>query len=158
MFAYSLTKFLMYALNPDKAPLPWRQYCASQQPSYHALSRSPTRRSGMLARISGGFASPSKQPLVEIDSTHPAWPWGPSETRPPHSAEDESVDQLEPVGIFIGVMTMDRAREKRMLIRQTYGSHPKSRVRGTESVSIRFIMGRPKERYAQEVELENDSE
>lgn len=68
------------------------------------------------------------------------------------------MDELEPVGIFIGIMTMDKSREKRMLIRQTYGSHPKSRVRGTESVAVRFIMGRPKEKYAQEVELENDSE
>ena len=68
------------------------------------------------------------------------------------------MDKLEPVGIFIGVMTIDRAIEKRMLIRQTYDSHPKSRIRGTESVSVRFIMGKPKAKYAQDVELENDSE
>jgi hypothetical protein len=95
---------------------------------------------------------------MEIDSSHPAWPWDRSSSSPPHSADDDSVDKLKPVGIFIGIMTIDRASEKRMLIRQTYDSHPKSRVRGTESVSVRFIMGKPKAKYAQDVELENDSE
>jgi hypothetical protein len=163
VFAYCLTKFLIWYLNPDKAPLPWRQYCASRQPSYYALTPTKSRRSkrsSLLARLSDvtALASPSKQPLMEIDSSHPAWPWDRSSSLPPHSAYDDSVDQLEPVGIFIGIMSMDQSREKRMLIRQTYGSHPNSRVRGTESVSVRFIMGKPKAKFASDVELENDSE
>lgn len=28
----SITLFLMYLLNPDKAPLPWRSYCAMEPP------------------------------------------------------------------------------------------------------------------------------
>lgn len=28
----SITLFLMYLLNPDKAPLPWRSYCALEPP------------------------------------------------------------------------------------------------------------------------------
>lgn len=45
-----------------------------------------------------------------------------------------------------------------MMVRQTYGSHPKSRVRGTESVTLKFVMGKPREKYKEEVDLENDSE
>ncbi|KAG8922959.1 hypothetical protein FRC02_011499 [Tulasnella sp. 418] len=35
-FALLLTLFLIYALNPDKYALPWRQYCASQSSFSHA--------------------------------------------------------------------------------------------------------------------------
>ena len=55
-------------------------------------------------------------------------------------------------------MTTDEARQTRMMVRQTYGSHPKSRVRGTESVTLKFVMGKPREKYKEEVDLENDSE
>ncbi|KAJ9111373.1 hypothetical protein QFC19_001141 [Naganishia cerealis] len=75
----------------------------------------------------------------------------------PYSAESSLVDTLEPVGLFIGVFTTDEGRERRMMIRQTYGSHHKSRVPGTEGVRIRFIMGRPRTRFERAVKLEMET-
>jgi hypothetical protein len=153
-----LTKLLKYLLNPDKAPLPWREYCLHPGASYHVLSPSPSTstwtRSNPL-QSETGFSSPSTQPFIPLNSSHQAWPW--SSPTPPYNSDDDSVDQLDPVGIFIGIMSIDYAREKRMLIRQTYGTHPKSRTRGTEGVVVKFILGRPKASLAREVELEIDS-
>ncbi|TIA85333.1 hypothetical protein E3P99_04024, partial [Wallemia hederae] len=40
LFALSLTKFLMWYLNPDKEPLPWRTYCQESSPFPHQLADS----------------------------------------------------------------------------------------------------------------------
>ncbi|EOR00452.1 hypothetical protein J056_000650 [Wallemia ichthyophaga EXF-994] len=40
LFAFSLTKFLMWYLNPDKEPLPWRSYCQESSPFPHQLADS----------------------------------------------------------------------------------------------------------------------
>jgi hypothetical protein len=42
------------------------------------------------------------------------------------------------------------------MIRQSYGSHPRSRRSGTEAVKVMFIMGRPRRRYRKAVELESE--
>ncbi|KAJ9115015.1 hypothetical protein QFC22_005343 [Naganishia vaughanmartiniae] len=94
--------------------------------------------------------------LHKINSTHPAWPF-PGQKDMPYSAESSLVDTLEPAGLFIGVFSTDEGRERRMMIRQTYGTHPKSRVPGTEGVRLRFVMGRPRARYERMVKLEMDA-
>ncbi|KAJ9104532.1 hypothetical protein QFC21_002028 [Naganishia friedmannii] len=164
-FAVSLTMSLKYLLNPDKAPLPWRDYCQSPYPDYFALKHPPNFNysSGehriRLSMEQNLLTLPgaSADLLQKINSTHPAWPF-PGQEDMPYSAESSLVDTLEPVGLFIGVFTTDEGRERRMMIRQTYGTHPKSRVPGTEGVRLRFVMGRPRARYERAVKLEMDTD
>jgi hypothetical protein len=42
------------------------------------------------------------------------------------------------------------------MIRQSYGSHPRSRRSGTEAVKVMFIMGRPRRKYRKAVDLESE--
>jgi hypothetical protein len=44
------------------------------------------------------------------------------------------------------------------MIRQSYASHWRSRRTGTEGVKVRFIMGRPRAKYAKAVQLEVEGE
>jgi len=74
------------------------------------------------------------------------------------SSTDPDVKGIEPVGILIGIFTTDQGVERRHMIRQSYASHWRSRRLGTEGVKIRFIMGRPRARYAQAVQLEMEGE
>jgi hypothetical protein len=65
---------------------------------------------------------------------------------------------MAPVGVFVGVFTTDEKADRRNMIRQSYGSHPRSRRSGTEAVKVMFIMGRPRRRYRKAVELESEGE
>ena len=160
-FAVTLTISLKYLLNPDKAPLPWRDYCRSPHPSYFALQYpaeyhpTPADRSTRLAMEKDllTWSTPTYSSPRVINSTHPTWPFQ-DRNDMPYSAESSEVDKLKPVGVFVGVFTMDEGRDRRMLIRQTYGLHPKSRIPGTEGVRIKFIMGQPRARYERSVRLE----
>lgn len=160
-FAVTLTISLKYLLNPDKAPLPWRDYCQSPYPSYFALQYpadyhpTPVDHSTRLAMEKDllTWSTPTYSSPRVINSTHPMWPFQ-DHNDMPYSAESSEVDKLKPVGVFVGVFTMDEGRDRRMLIRQTYGAHPKSRVPGTEGVRIKFIMGQPRARYERSVKLE----
>lgn len=164
-FAVTLTISLKYLLNPDKAPLPWRDYCQSPHPSYYALQYPPNHQptpeehQTRLSMEENLLTMPgaSADLLQVINSTHSAWPFR-NQKDLPYSAESPDVDLLKPVGVFIGVFTMDEGRDRRMLIRQTYGIHPKSRVPGTEGVRIKFVMGKPRAGYERSVELEMESE
>lgn len=164
-FAVTLTISLKYLLNPDKAPLPWRDYCQSPHPSYYALQYppnhhpTPEEHQVRLSMEENLLTMPgaSADLLHVINSTHSAWPFR-NQKDLPYSAESPDVDLLQPVGVFIGVFTMDEGRDRRMLIRQTYGIHPKSRVPGTEGVRIKFVMGQPRAGYERSVELEMESE
>jgi hypothetical protein len=40
------------------------------------------------------------------------------------------------------------------MIRQSYASHWRSRRPGTEGVQVKFVLGRPRKRYAKAVQLE----
>lgn len=163
-FAVCLTMLLKYILNPDKAPLPWRDYCQSPYPDYFALNHPPhfnytsEEHQIRLSMEKNLLTLPgaSADLLQMINSTHPAWPF-PKQRDLPYSAESNLVDALDPVGLFIGVFSTDEGRERRMMIRQTYGTHPKSRVSGTEGVRLRFVMGRPRVGYERAVKLEMDS-
>jgi hypothetical protein len=164
-FAVTLTITLKYLLNPDKAPLPWRDYCQSPHPSYYTLQYPPNHqptpedRQIRLSMEQNLLTLPgaSADLLHVINSTHSAWPFR-DQKHLPYSAESPEVDLLTPVGVFVGVFTMDEGRDRRMLIRQTYGIHPKSRVPGTEGVRIKFVMGQPRAGYERSVALEMESE
>ncbi|KAG9314337.1 glycosyltransferase family 31 protein [Chiua virens] len=141
VFAISLTLLLMYILNPDKEPLPWRAYCAIPHSSFYPPSyRTP-------------LPYPYLNPLPE----------SPLPTFPP-----DNLDSLPPAGIFLGVFSMDSALERRMLIRTTWASHPRSRNGagagddglGTSRTVVRFILGQPRKgwerRIQTEMEMYND--
>jgi hypothetical protein len=166
-FAIGLTLTLIHILNPDKEPLPWREYCQADYPRYFALQL-PTR----LATSTTGIEEihqdeedpryvtlPAVSPdyLLPINVSSAAWPFHPHNSIP-WSAEDSSVDELAPVGVFLAVFTTDAAMERRNLIRRTYASHARSRVNGTESVTLRFVMGQPRQHYERLVKLEMESE
>lgn len=85
--------------------------------------------------------------------SHAYWPYPASEA-PSIAASLE----VAPVGVFVGVFTTDEKVERRNMIRQSYGSHPRSRRLGTEGVKVMFIMGRPRHSYLKAVQLESEGE
>lgn len=160
-FAIGLTFGIKYYLNPDKASLPWRAYCQSEHPTYYALQFPPGHKAIYRTHTdeyeeNQVFATlPPSAPelLVPINSSSPIWPFA-GHADPPFSSESTELDLVDPVGVFVGVFSTDSARERRMLIRQTYGTHWKSRVSGTEGVRLKFILGLPRPKYENLVQLE----
>ncbi|TRM60182.1 glycosyltransferase family 31 protein [Schizophyllum amplum] len=130
-FAIFLTLLLMYILNPDKEPLPWRAYCSVPPPQY--------------------FPS-------DTSSSH--LPLGQGYSFPP-----DNLDDIPPVGLFIGVFSVDSAFERRMLVRTTWASHPSSRDGagegdggdGTSRTVVRFILGQPRKDWEQQIRLEMET-
>ncbi|KAJ8595903.1 hypothetical protein M405DRAFT_727139 [Rhizopogon salebrosus TDB-379] len=141
IFAISLTLFLLYILNPDKEALPWRAYC-----TIPPTTSAPPQYRGVLPY-------PYVNPLPEV--------------MPPSFPPDD-LDSLPPAGLFLGVFSMDSALERRMLIRTTWATHPRSRNGagdgddgiGTSRTVVRFILGQPRKgwerRIQTEVEMFND--
>lgn len=131
----------MYVLNPDKEPLPWKAYC-SIPPS---TTLPPNFRSTL--------PYPYINPLLE---------------EIPPSFPPDNLDTFPPAGVFVGVFSMDSALERRMLIRTTWATHPRSRNgagvgdggRGTSRTVVRFILGQPRKgwerRIQTEMEMYND--
>lgn len=125
--------FLMWYLNPDKEPLPWRAYCSI--PSPYSSPHIP-------------FISPKALPPVY------------SPPFPPHN-----LDSLAPAGVFLGVFSYDASFERRMLVRTTWAGHSRSRNgagagdggNGTSRTIVRFILGRPRDKYEPMVRMEMES-
>ncbi|THV07757.1 hypothetical protein K435DRAFT_742169 [Dendrothele bispora CBS 962.96] len=135
-FAISLTLLLMYILNPDKEPLPWRAYCS--MPYYNS--------------------PPDPQnPLLYTDPYH-NYSMGATMPSFPH----EHLETLPPVGLFIGVFSTDSSFERRALIRSTWASHARSRNgagtgdngNGTSRTVVRFVLGQPRGDWARRIQLE----
>ncbi|RPD62891.1 hypothetical protein L227DRAFT_572759 [Lentinus tigrinus ALCF2SS1-6] len=139
IFGVSLTFLLIYILNPDKEPLPWRGYCT-------------------LPQHSGGPPSVSLSPTALLQTplptniTYPSFP-------PP------DFDTLAPAGVFIGVFSMDTSVERRMLVRSTWARHMRSRegaATGDDGVAtsrtiVRFILGQPSKDWERRVKLEMET-
>ena len=142
-FALFTTVTLRHVLNPDKTPLPWRSYCSATQPTVYSLQPDFTH--------SSYFGDNPSLTLAPLSPSDPQWPYSTAET-PSIAASLE----MAPVGVFVGVFTTDEKAERRNMIRQSYGSHPRSRRSGTEAVKVMFIMGRPRRRYRKAVELESE--
>jgi hypothetical protein len=151
MFVMGLTMTLIYILNPDKEALPWRQYCHSNYPtlfSLQDLSKAPD--------YDFGLGRSTTLTLAPLTHEHPAWPY---QTEQPYSVESKTdLARLDPVGILVGVFTTDSGVERRHMIRQSYASHWRSRKEGTEGVRVRFVMGKPRAKFAKAVELEMEGE
>ena len=138
----------MHVLNPDKEPLPWRAYCSipsvsTSPPSLGATSYSPSFPFNALTPSDVSSLSP----LIP-----PPFP-------PPH------LDDFPPVGLFLGVFTMDSAVERRMLIRSTWANHERSRNGagsgddglGTSRTVVRFVLGKPRSSWEKRIQLEAES-
>ena len=136
----SLTFLLIYILNPDKEPLPWRGYCTLPQHSGAPPPLSLSTTAFLKTPISTNF------------------------TLPPFPPPD--FDSLAPAGVFVGVFSMDTAVERRMLVRSTWANHVRSREGagegdggvGTSRTVVRFILGQPRKDWERRVRLEMDSE
>ncbi|KAF8708394.1 galactosyltransferase, partial [Rhizoctonia solani] len=94
-------------------------------------------------------------------SLAPAFPPKPSGS----SLHVPTLDQLPPTGIFVGVMSMDSAFERRQLIRSTWASHPRSRggaspeygLNNTSRTVVRFILGQPRKDWERRIRLEQQA-
>ena len=140
IFGVSLTFLLIYILNPDKEPLPWRGYCT-------------------LPQYSDGPPPTSLSPTALLNTPVPT-----NLTFPTFPPPD--FDSLAPAGVFVGVFSMDTSVERRMLIRSTWAKHARSREgagEGDDGVAtsrtiVRFILGKPKKDWERRVKLEAESE
>lgn len=136
VFALLVTLILIHILNPDKEPLPWREYCSVTGPPKTPPSLSP---------IPDTFVLDPSHPLPEF---------------PPPDLERHA-----PVGILLGVFSTDQAVARRMMIRNTWARHPHSRNgagegdhgRGTSRTIVRFILGRPGGKWERQIQLEMES-
>lgn len=137
IFAILLTLLLIYILNPDKEPLPWRAYCA--YPSVYNTHQPP----------------PTSTPYP-----NPHDPPPPTVSFPP-----PNLDQLPPAGILVGVFSIDSAFERRQLVRSTWASHPRSRHgagmgddgQGTSRTLVRFVLAQPRKDWERRIKLEMES-
>lgn len=139
-FAILLALLIMYILNPDKAPLPWRAYCTFPPDS----SNRPDLTS----------PGPSLQSYLSMGSADPTPPFPPPD-----------FDSLPPAGVLVGVFSMDSAIERRMLVRTSWASHKRSRDgagpgdggNGTSRTIVRFILGIPAKSWERRIKLEMHS-
>ncbi|KAL7423346.1 hypothetical protein Q5752_002649 [Cryptotrichosporon argae] len=170
LFAVVMFTMIKHILNPDKEALPWRSYCSSSYPTLYSLqdphapaphlvgadfTSPPAHRSSPV----NSFTSSSSNPvLTPVGPGHPLWPYSTARHTPfAHDLVGEGLDDVEPVGVLIGVMTTDAGVERRNYIRQSYASHWRSRRPGTEGVRVRFVMGHPRAKHRRAVELENEA-
>ncbi|KAI9460604.1 glycosyltransferase family 31 protein [Lactarius psammicola] len=136
LLAVSITFLLIHLLNPDKEPLPWRAYCTVPE-----ASTDPPPRN----------AHPTFLNISTVASSPPIPPFPP-----------ENFDSLPPAGVLVGVFSMDSSSERRMLIRSTWASHPRSRNgagegdggAGTSRTVVRFIMGQPRKTWERRIRVE----
>ncbi|KDQ16752.1 glycosyltransferase family 31 protein [Botryobasidium botryosum FD-172 SS1] len=68
-------------------------------------------------------------------------------------------ETLPPVGVFVGVFSIDSGVERRMLVRSTWASHHKSRGTdgGTDRTVVRFVIGTPRAEWERRVKLEMET-
>ncbi|KAG6868597.1 hypothetical protein C0993_000623 [Termitomyces sp. T159_Od127] len=136
IFAICLTLLLIYILNPDKEALPWRAYCSN--PS--------------LTAQFDPYTSSEPYPFHPVDAS--------STTPLPFPPPD--LDSLSPAGIFLGVFSVDSSFERRMLVRTSWATHPRSRNGagegddgvGTSRTIVRFIIGQPRKDWERRIRLE----
>jgi hypothetical protein len=76
-----------------------------------------------------------------------------------------NLDELAPAGVFLGVFSIAKSLDRRMLIRSTWAAHPYSRNGagagdgglGTSRTILRFVMGKPAKDYEALIAMENES-
>ncbi|KZT65592.1 glycosyltransferase family 31 protein [Daedalea quercina L-15889] len=138
IFGVSLTFLIIYILNPDKEPLPWRGYCAIPQYS-------------------------TRPPSLELPTTA-QFPDALPKNFTPLAFPPPDLDDYSPAGVFVGVFSMDNAVERRMLIRSSWANHQRSRDGagegdggvGTSRTVVRFILGEPRSEWKRRIRLEMD--
>ncbi|KAL1408487.1 hypothetical protein Q8F55_005299 [Vanrija albida] len=138
LFALVLTCTIKYILDPDKRALPFREYCTANYPTLYSLQGK----------------NPFLTPLTPSDSL---WPYPGRQHVPYADGRGISIDSMEPTSVLIGIFTYDKGRVRRDLVRQTYMTHARSRRAGTEGVSVKFIMGRPRPELSDAIALEQET-
>ncbi|KAI0032761.1 hypothetical protein K488DRAFT_30311, partial [Vararia minispora EC-137] len=135
-FAVALTFTIIYILNPDKEALPWRAYCAVPVSSFDPPP------------LDAPVTSPD---IFSVDASAPYPSFPPAD-----------FDSLSPAGVFLGVFSIDSSVERRMLIRNTWASHQRSRGgagagddgHGTSRTIVRFVLGQPRKTWERRIMLE----
>ncbi|GAA6029216.1 hypothetical protein JCM8097_003573 [Rhodosporidiobolus ruineniae] len=120
----------------------------------------PTQPSTILFSLLlfGCFAATLTTFLVNVlssDREPPPWRQYCQEQRPfPHTL----ADSLKPVNVFVGVFSVDAAVDRRNAIRLSYAKHTKPidprTGRPATNVQLKFILGRPRARWASRIALE----
>ncbi|KAG6890376.1 hypothetical protein C0992_001966 [Termitomyces sp. T32_za158] len=96
-----------------------------------------------------------------LSQSYPSHPVGASSTKHlPFPPPD--LDSLSPAGIFVGVFSVDSSFERRMLVRTSWATHPRSRNGagegdggvGTSRTIVRFVMGQPRKDWERRIKLE----
>lgn len=106
----------------------WRYHCDPDRPSHFSYREN--------------FPLWSYRPVEPLRPVDPAWPYASDAI--PQLADGQG---MQPATVLIGVMTMDKSMLRRQRIRETYGSHPRSRANGTEGVRVIFVQGQPSEKW-----------
>jgi len=100
-------------------------------------------------------------PALDVPYTNPdIFTVGAAPPFPPFPPPD--FDALAPVGLFLGVFSIDSSVERRMLIRNTWAAHQRSRDGagvgdgglGTSRTVVRFILGQPRKTWDRRIRLE----
>jgi hypothetical protein len=76
-----------------------------------------------------------------------------------------NLDDLPPAGVWLGVFTIAKGIQRRMLIRSTWAAQNRSRNgagagdagNGTSRMVVRFVMGKPAKEYEAMVAMEMES-
>ena len=110
----------------------WRYHCDPDRPSHFSYREN--------------FPLWGYRPVEPLRPVDPAWPYATDAI--PQLSDGEG---MQPASVLIGVMTMDKGALRRKRIRETYGSHWRSRANGTEGVKVIFVQGQPREELRDEV-------
>ncbi|KAJ4486093.1 glycosyltransferase family 31 protein [Lentinula aciculospora] len=127
LFAIFLTLLLMYILNPDKDPLPWRAYC-----SMPSMNSPPD----------------PNNPSVYHD---PFYNHTLSMTTPPFPHDE--LDALPPAGLFVGRRALVRSTWASHP-RSREGAGDGDDGVGTSRTIVRFILGQPRKDWERRIQLE----
>ncbi|KAH9919088.1 uncharacterized protein B0H18DRAFT_1029114 [Fomitopsis serialis] len=129
IFGVSLTFLIIYILNPDKEPLPWRGYCTVPQFS--------TRPPSLSLPTTAQFPDPLP------DNFTPA-------TFPP-----SNLDDLSPAGVFVGRRMLIRSSWAEHQ-RSRDGAGEGDGGVGTSRTVVRFVLGEPRNEWKRRIRLEMD--
>ncbi|KAG6842231.1 hypothetical protein C0991_000201 [Blastosporella zonata] len=103
-------------------------------------------------------------PYPSSSAPYPFQPADTSSTKPP-PFPPTNLDSLSPAGVFVGVFSVDSSFERRMLVRTTWATHPRSREGagdgdggvGTSRTIVRFILGQPRKDWERRIKLEMET-
>lgn len=95
--------------------------------------------------------------IYQLNPDKEVLPWRTQCTMQPNFPPDNFY-ALSPVGVFLGIFSMDSSLERRMFVRTTFANHERSRVdNGTSRTVVRFILGKPRPEWERRIQLEAET-